>query len=99
MAPATSGSSASRVRCGPHGSDAPELLRVWGIDGGGVVVSLRVAGHPDAQVLAGLRAGGGGTWLRLPDGAEPLMARADGSVLCREPAENGQALTTYQVLG
>jgi DNA-directed RNA polymerase specialized sigma24 family protein len=79
--------------------DTPELLQAWGIDGGGVVVSLRVAGDPDARVLAGLRAGGGGTWLRLPDGAEPLVARADGSVLCREPAENGQALTTYQVLG
>jgi hypothetical protein len=64
-----------------------------------VVVSLRVIGHPDALVLAGLRAGGGGTWLRLPDGAEPLVAQPDGSVLCVEPGPDGLGLTTYQVLG
>ena len=79
--------------------DAPELLQAWGIDQGSVIVSLRVAGDPDARVLAGLRAGGGGTWLRLPDGAEPLVARPDGSVLCTEPGENGPQLTTYRVLG
>ncbi len=80
-------------------SDAPDQLQAWEVDDGGVVVSLRVIGHPDALVLAGLRAGGGGTWLRLPDGAEPLVAQPDGSVLCVEPGPDGLGLTTYQVLG
>ena len=80
-------------------SDAPDQLRAWEVDGGGVVLSLRVIGHPDARVLAGLRAGGGGTWLRLPDGAEPQVAQPDGSVLCVEPGPDGLRLTTYQVLG
>ena len=80
-------------------SEAPDQLRAWEVDDGGVVLSLRVIGHPDARVLAGLRAGGGGTWLRLPDGAEPLVARPDGSVLCMEPGQAGLGLTTYQVLG
>ncbi len=80
-------------------SDAPDQLQAWEVDDGGVVVSLRVIGHPDARVLAGLRAGGGGTWLRLPDGADPLVALPDGSVLCVQPVAAGMGLTTYQVLG
>ena len=82
----------------PARVDAPDLLQAWTVDGGGVVVALRVAGDPDARVLVGLRAGGGGTWLRVPDGAQPLGARPDGSVVCLEPSDAGAALTTYQVL-
>ena len=47
--------------------DQPDALQGWTVDGGGVILALRIAGHPDLRVLAGLRAGGGGTWLRLPD--------------------------------
>ena len=48
----------------------PEVLQAWSVDGGGVIVSLQIAGHPDVRVVAGLRASGGGTWIRLPDGAQ-----------------------------
>jgi hypothetical protein len=84
------------VRASPGA--APSVLDAWGVDQGGVVIAMRVEGHPDAVVLVGLRQGGGGTWLRLPDGATPLMARPDGSVLCIVPGESGQSLGTYQVL-
>jgi hypothetical protein len=76
----------------------PEVLQAWSVDGGGVIVSLQIAGHPDVQVVAGLRANGGGTWIRLPDGAQVLEARGDGSVLCLENGLQGQELTTYQVM-
>ena len=76
----------------------PEVLQAWSVDGGGVIVSLQIAGHPDVQVVAGLRANGGGTWIRLPDGAQVLEARGDGSVLCLEDGLQGQELTTYQVM-
>jgi hypothetical protein len=75
----------------------PGLLQTWAVDGG-VVVALRVADEPDQRVLVGVRAGGAATWLRLPDGAEPLVARPDGSVLCVEHSDAGPVLTTYQVL-
>ncbi len=78
--------------------DQPDALQGWTVDGGGVILALRIAGHPDLRVLAGLRTGGGGTWLRLPDGAQPLEARPDGSVLCLEDSAQGQELTTYQVM-
>jgi DNA-directed RNA polymerase specialized sigma24 family protein len=74
------------------------LVQAWAVDGGGVVVTMRVAGDPDIPLVAGLRAGGGGTWLRLPDGAEPVFARPDGALLCIEPGQDGFNLTTYQVL-
>jgi DNA-directed RNA polymerase specialized sigma24 family protein len=76
----------------------PDALQGWPVDGGGVILSLRIAGHPDTRVLAGLRAEGGGTWLRVSDDAQPLEARPDGSVLCVEPDTQGQLLTTYQVM-
>ena len=79
-------------------AEEPEILQGWAVDGG-VVVAMRVAGDPDTPIVAGLRAGGGGTWLRLPDGAEPVFARPDGALLCLEPAQGGINLTTYQVLG
>jgi hypothetical protein len=60
---------------------------------------MRVASEPDMLLVAGLRPGGGGTWLRLPDDADPVFARPDGSLLCMEPQdEGGYALTTYQIL-
>jgi DNA-directed RNA polymerase specialized sigma24 family protein len=77
---------------------APSVIDAWGVDEGAVVIAMRVEGHPDAVVLVGLRQGGGGTWLRLPDAATPLMARPDGSVLCIVPGETGPSLGTYQVL-
>ena len=63
-----------------------------------MIVTLRVAGDPDTLLAAGLRPGGGGTWLRLPDDAQPVFARPDGSLQCREPRdEGGFELTTYQI--
>ena len=76
----------------------PEVLQAWSVDGGGAIVSLQIAGHPDVRVVAGLRATGGGTWIRLPDGAQVLEARGDGSVLCLEDGLQGQELATYQVM-
>jgi DNA-directed RNA polymerase specialized sigma24 family protein len=76
----------------------PGVLQAWTVDGGGVILSLQIAGHPDVRVVAGLRASGGGTWLRLPDAAQVLEARGDGSVLCLEDSSQGQELTTYQVM-
>jgi len=76
----------------------PEVLRGWSIDGGGVILSLQIAGHPDVRVVAGLRASGGGTWIRLPDDAQVLEAQGDGSVVCLENGPQGQELTTYLVL-
>jgi DNA-directed RNA polymerase specialized sigma24 family protein len=84
------------VRAAP--GRGPSVIDAWGVDNGGVVVAMRVEGRPTAVVLVGLRQGGGGTWLRLPDGATPLTARADGSVLCLVPGESGQLLGTYRVL-
>jgi DNA-directed RNA polymerase specialized sigma24 family protein len=78
--------------------DGEAPYRAWGVDGGGVVMTLRVEGNPDALVLVGLRPGGGGTWLRLPDGARPLTARADGSVLCLVPTDAGPTVSVYRVL-
>jgi len=75
-----------------------EVLQAWTVDGGGVILSLQVAGHPDVRVVAGLRASGGGTWIRLPDDAQLLEARPDGSVVCLENSAQGQELTTYQVM-
>jgi hypothetical protein len=76
-----------------------DMVEAWAIDSGGVVVTMRVAGDPDTLLAAGLRPGGGGTWLRLPDGADPVFARPDGSLLCMEPRdEGGFELTTYRVL-
>ena len=63
-----------------------------------MIVSLQIAGHPDVRVVAGLRASGGGTWIRLPDDAQVLEARGDGSVVCLENGPQGQELTTYQVM-
>ena len=75
------------------------MVQAWALEGGGVIVTLRVAGDPDTLLAAGLRPGGGGTWLRLPDDAEPVFARPDGSLQCREPRdEGGFELTTYQIL-
>jgi DNA-directed RNA polymerase specialized sigma24 family protein len=76
----------------------PEVLQAWSVDGGGAIVSLQIAGHPDVRVVAGLRATGGGTWIRLPDDAQVLEARGDGSVLCLEDGLKGQELATYQVM-
>jgi hypothetical protein len=76
----------------------PAVLQAWTVDDGGVILSLQIAGHPDVRVVAGLRANGGGTWLRLPDAAQVLEARGDGSVLCLENGAQGQVLTTYQVM-
>ncbi len=77
----------------------PDMVQSWAVEGG-VIVTMRVAGErlPDTPIVAGLRAGGGGTWLRLPDGAEPLFARPDGALLCTEAGDDGADLTTYQVL-
>jgi DNA-directed RNA polymerase specialized sigma24 family protein len=76
-----------------------DMVQAWALEGGGVIVTLRVAGDPDTLLAAGLRPGGGGTWLRLPDDAEPVFARPDGSLQCREPRdEGGFELTTYQIL-
>ncbi len=79
-------------------SAEPETIQGWAVDGGGVVVAMRVAGDPDTPIVAGLRPGGGGTWLRLPDGAEPVFARPDGALLTIEPGQDGLNLATYQVL-
>jgi RNA polymerase sigma-70 factor (ECF subfamily) len=76
----------------------PDPVRVWAVDDGAVVMALRVEGHPDALVLVGLRPGGSGTWLRLPDDARPLTARADGSVLCIVQGATGETVSAYQVL-
>ena len=76
----------------------PDVLQAWTVDGGGVIISLQIAGHPDLRVVAGLRASGGGTWIRLPDDAQLLEARGDGSVICLENGAQGQELTTYQVM-
>ena len=83
------------IRRGVTGEQDP--LRAWAVDGGGVVMTLQVEGHPDALVLVGLRPGGGGTWLRLPEGARPLTARADGSVLVLV-GDAGRTVGAYQVL-
>jgi len=77
---------------------APDLIQAWGIDHGDVLLAFRIAGHPDKVVLVGLRSGGGGTWLRALDGMEPVVARADGSVLCLGPGPRGLSLNTYDVL-
>jgi hypothetical protein len=75
-----------------------ELLEAWAVEAG-VVVTLRLAGDPDTRIVAGLRIGGGGTWLRLPDDAEAVFARHDGSLLCMERrGDKFLELTTYQVL-
>ena len=75
-----------------------DQVQAWAVDGGGVVVTMRVADDPDIPIVAGLRSGGGGTWLRLPEGAEPVFAQPDGALLCTEPGQDGVDLTTYQVL-
>jgi DNA-directed RNA polymerase specialized sigma24 family protein len=80
------------------GGDRTDVVTAWGVDGGAVVMALRVEGHPDSLVLVGLRPGGGGTWLRLPDDAKPLTARADGSVLCIVRGASGETISAYQVL-
>jgi DNA-directed RNA polymerase specialized sigma24 family protein len=75
-----------------------ELLEAWAVEDG-VVVALRVAGEPDTRLAAGLRLGGGGTWLRLPDDAEAVFARHDGSLLCMERRDDERLeLTTYRIL-
>jgi DNA-directed RNA polymerase specialized sigma24 family protein len=75
-----------------------DMVQAWAVEGGGVVVTMRVAGDPDTLLAVGLRPGGGGTWLRLPDDADPVFARPDGSLLCRERRDERLQLTTYQVL-
>jgi hypothetical protein len=76
-----------------------DIVEAWAVEDGGVLVTMRVARDPDTLLVAGLRRGGGGTWLRLPDRADPVFARPDGSLLCMEPRdEGGFELTTYQVL-
>jgi hypothetical protein len=77
----------------------PDMVQSWAVEGG-VIVTMRVAGDrlPDTPIVTGLRTGGGGTWLRLPDGAEPVFARPDGALLCTEAGDDGADLTTYQVL-
>ena len=79
--------------------DGTDVLQGWSVDAGGVILAVRIAGNPDVQVLVGLRDGGGGTWLRIADQAVPLEALPDGSVLCLEQGDHGQALAKYQVMG
>jgi hypothetical protein len=74
-----------------------DVVEAWAVEDG-VVVAFRVAGEPDTRIVTGLRLGGGGTWLRLPDDAEPVLARHDGSLLCMERRDERLKLTTYQIL-